>query len=103
MALIYGSGDPHRSGEISRKVKAGKLRKLAPKLYTDDLRTEPEEIIRRHRLEIATHFYPGAVISHRSALEGTLSPAGKLHLSLPQNSAIRVIPYISTSTLNRPA
>lgn len=93
MALIYGSGDPHRSGEISRKVKAGKLRKLAPKLYTDDLRTEPEEIIRRHRLEIATHFYPGAVISHRSALEGTLSPAGKLHLSLPQKVApVRKLP-----------
>ena len=93
MALIYGSGDPQRSGETSRKVKAGKLRKLAVKLYTDDLRTEPEEIIRRHRLEIAAHFYPGAVISHRSALEGTLSPGGKLHISLPQKVApVRKLP-----------
>jgi hypothetical protein len=50
MALIYGSGDPQRSREISRKVKAGTLRKLATKLYTDDLRTEPAEIMRRHRL-----------------------------------------------------
>ncbi len=72
-----------KSVEIARAVKAGKLRKLAPKLYTDDLKSPPEEIISRHRLEIAAHFYPGAVISYRSALEGNLSPGGKLHLSLP--------------------
>lgn len=93
MTMIYGSGDPQRSGEISRKVKAGKLRKLAAKLYTDDLRTAPAEIIRRHRLEIAAQFYPNAVISHRSALEGTLSPGGKLHISLPQKVApVRKLP-----------
>jgi hypothetical protein len=93
MALIYGSSDKARSAEIGRKVKAGKLRKLAPKLYTDDLRIAPEEVVRRHRLEIAAHFYPGAVISHRSALEGMLSPAGKLHLSLPGTLApVRKLP-----------
>jgi hypothetical protein len=49
--------------------------------------------MRRHRLEIAAHFYPGAVISHRSALEGTLSPSGKLHISLPQKVApVRKLP-----------
>jgi hypothetical protein len=104
MTLIYGSADPQRSGEISRKVKAGKLKKLASKLYTDDLRTEPAEIIRRHRLEIAVHFYPGAVISHRSALEGTLSPAGKLHLSLPQKSApVRKLPGLEIRIWEGPA
>ena len=42
----------------------------------DALRSDPAEIIRRHRFEIAAHFYPNAVISHRSALESTLSTAG---------------------------
>ncbi|MCC5839408.1 MAG: Fic family protein [Opitutales bacterium] len=93
MALFYGSSDKARSVEIARKVKVGKLRKLAPKLFTDDLRTAHEEVVRRHRLEIAAHFYPDAVISHRSALEGTLSPAGKLHLSLPGTVApVRKLP-----------
>lgn len=93
MAIIYGSSDPLRSRKISLKVKAGKLRKLAPKLYTDDLRTDATELVRRHRLEIAARFYPGAVISHRSALEGTLSPHGKLHLSLPGKVApVRKLP-----------
>jgi len=47
------------------------------------LDSSAEEIVRRHILEIAAHFYPGALISHRSALEGPVSPRGKLHLTLP--------------------
>lgn len=86
MALIFGTSNRQRSAEISRAVKAGKLRKLASKLYTDDLKTASETIIRRNRLQIASHFYPRAVLSHRSALEGNVSPAGKLHLSVPRKA-----------------
>jgi hypothetical protein len=64
-------------------VKAGRARKIAAKIYTDDLKTPPEDLVRRHRLEILAHFYPGAVISHRSAIEANVSPRGKLHLTLP--------------------
>lgn len=94
MAIHFGSADPQRSGEISRAVKAGTLRKLAPKIYTDELNAPPEEIVRRSRLEIAAHFYPGAVISHRSALEsGNISPRGKFHLTLPNAAApVRKLP-----------
>lgn len=93
MALIFGSSDKSRSAEIVRKVRAGKLRKLASKIYTDDLKAPADDIIQRHRLEIAARFYPGAVISHRSALEGTPSPAGKIHLSLFGNVApVRKLP-----------
>lgn len=84
MALLFGTSNRQRSAEISRAVKAGKLRKLASKLYTDDLKSAAETIVQRNRLQIAAHFYPGAVISHRSALEGRVSPAGKLHLSIPR-------------------
>lgn len=83
MTLIFGTSNRQRSAEISRAVKAGKLRKLAPKLYADDLNTSAAIIIRRNRLQIAAHFYPSAVLSHRSALEtGNISPVGKLHLSV---------------------
>ena len=91
MAIIFAS--TVRTSEIVRAVKAGKLRKLASKLYTDDLISAPEEIMHRHRLEIAAHFYPGAVISHRSALEGDISPRGKLHLTLQRMVApVRKLP-----------
>ena len=82
MSLIFAS--TARTAETLRAVRAGRMRKLASKLYTDDLTSAPGEIVRRHRLEIVAHFYPGAVISHRTALEGnTVSPGGKLHLTLP--------------------
>ncbi len=82
MALFFGTSKPDRSLVISRAVKAKTVRKLAPKIYTDDLKSRAEDIIRRHRLEIAAHFYPGAVISHRSAIESGVSPAGRLYLTV---------------------
>ena len=51
MAIIFAS--TVRTPEVVRAVKAGKLRKLASKLYTDDLTSSAEEIMHRHRLEIA--------------------------------------------------
>jgi len=91
MAIIFSNAS--KALEISRFVKAGKLRKLASKIYTDDLTSSPGDIVRRNRLEIAAHFYPGALISHRSALEGNVSPGGKLHLTVPNAVApVRKLP-----------
>ena len=102
MAIIFAS--TAKTPEIVRAVKAKKLRKLASKLYTDDLTSSPEDIVRRHRLEIAAHFYPGALISHRSALEGNISPGGKLHLTLPNAVApVRKIPGLEIRIWRGPA
>ena len=91
MAIVFGTAS--RSAEVSRAVKSGRMRKIAAMLYTDDLTSPSEEIVRRHRLEIAAHFYPGALISHRSALEADISPGGKLHLTLPRAVApVRKLP-----------
>ena len=102
MAIIFGS--TARTPEIIRAVKAGKMRKLASKLYTDDLTSSADEIVRRHRLEIAAHFYPGALISHRSALEGNVSPGGKFHLTLPGAVApVRKLPGLEIRIWRGPA
>ncbi len=102
MSVIFANG--MRALEISRAIKAGKLRKLASKLYTDELRAPPEEIVRRHQFEIVAHFYPGAVISHRSALEGKVSPGGKLHLTLPNAVApLRQLPGLEIRIWRGPA
>ncbi len=94
MTIVFGSSSSQRSSEISRNVKAGRLRKLASKIYTDDLNAPAEDIILRHRLEIAAHFYPGAVISHRSVLEaGQPGRNGRLHLTVTQAVApVRSLP-----------
>jgi len=102
MAIIFANAA--KALGISRSVKAGKLRKLASKLYTDDLISSAEDIVRRHRLEIAAHFYPGALISHRSALDGNISPGGKLHLTLPNAVApVRKLPGLEIRIWRGPA
>lgn len=86
------------SGTITRAVKAGRMRKIASKLYTDDLTSSLEEIVHQNRLEIIANFYPGGVISHRSALEGKVSPRGKFDITLPGADARCASP---TRTLGR--
>ncbi len=104
MALFFGTSHSKRSAEISRAVKAGTLRKLAPKLYTDDLNSPAETIVQRSRLMIAAHFYPNAVISHRSALEGgSVSSQGKFHLSVPRKGVPpRKLPGLEIRIWNGP-
>lgn len=71
--IIFGSASARESTAISRDVRAGRLRHLAPKLYTANLTDPAEGIIRRHLYRILSHYYPKAVVSHRSALEGGIS------------------------------
>ena len=68
--IILSSSQPRTSQMISRAVRAGKLRKLAPKIYSSNLIDPPEIIITRNRYFILGQLFPNAVISHRSALEG---------------------------------
>lgn len=68
--IVFGSADTRVSTAISREVRAGRLRRIAPKLYTTNLKDPPESIVRRHLYRILARYYPGAVVSHRSALEG---------------------------------
>lgn len=74
--IIFGSSDPVISRTISQAVKDRILQKLAPRLYTSNLKDSPETIIRRNLYHILSEYFPGAVISHRTALEGGPSSEG---------------------------
>ena len=79
--VVFGSAESRVSTAISREVKAGRLRRIAPKLYTTNLQDPPEAIVRRNLYRILGRYYPGAVVSHRSALEGGLTRDGTLFLT----------------------
>ena len=60
---------------VSHRVKAGKLRKLASRLYTRNLTDPPEEaVVKRNLWHIVAAYFPGALIVDRTALEN--APAG---------------------------
>ena len=79
--IIFGSSDSTISKRISQLEKEGKIRKLTPKVYTGNLEDEPEKIIRRNLFSILGHLYPGAVLSHRSAIEFKPTSSGHLFLT----------------------
>jgi len=52
---------------LVKAASAGKIRRLAPRVYTADLAHPPEELIRRNWQRIVAHLVPQAVIVDRSA------------------------------------
>jgi Fic family protein len=79
--IIFGSSDSKISKAISKLENEGRIRKLAPRLYSGNLEDEPENIIRRNLFLILGHLYPGAVLSHRSALEFKPTSTGQIFLT----------------------
>lgn len=79
--IIFGSSDSSISKKISQLEREGKIRKLAPRLYTGNLEDEPEKIISRNLFSVLGHLYPGAVLSHRSALEFKPTSTGQIFLT----------------------
>jgi hypothetical protein len=65
---------------VSRAVSAGKLRKLASRLYTRNLEDAPETIIRRSIWHIAAGYFPNALIADRTALENAPAADGSICL-----------------------
>lgn len=61
------------SSEVSRRVADGRLRKLATRLYTRNLRDTPQDIVRRNLWAIVAGYFPDALVADRTALE--LGPA----------------------------
>jgi len=79
--IIYASSDSQISRAIQAKLKAGQLVKLGSRLYSSNMVDSPEAIIARNLYGILGKLFPGAVISHRSALEGGPSSDGIIFLS----------------------
>jgi hypothetical protein len=77
------AADSATRARLARQAKAGKLRRLHEGVYTDDLTSPPEAIIRRELLALVALLVPDGVVSHRSALEAGPTATGKLFLTGP--------------------
>ena len=66
--------------EVSRAVKACKLRKLASRLYTRNMTDPPEAVVARNLWNIVAGYFPGALIADRTALENAPASDGSVCL-----------------------
>lgn len=79
--IVFGSSDSIVSRAIGQGLKAGQIRKLAPRLYTSNLKDSPEAIISRNQYFILSNLFPGAILSYRTALEAGTSKEGTIFLT----------------------
>ncbi len=80
----------HISSEVSRRVAAGRLRKLATRLYTRNLDDDADTIVRRNLWNIVAGYFPGALIADRTAIELEPAEDGSICLVSPRGSEVEL-------------
>jgi hypothetical protein len=88
--LIYASRDPNKSRELKKLEEDGIIKKISPRIYTTNLTETPESIIRRNIFQIIAKLYPGALLSHRSALEYKPTETGNIFLTYTYTKKIKL-------------
>lgn len=99
--IVFGSSDPAISQQIAKHIREGKLKKIAPRIYTGKLTDSPEEIIKRNLFSILGTLYNGAVLSHRSAFEYRPTESGMLFLTYTYTKKIG-LPGVTLSFIAGP-
>lgn len=80
---VVFTSDASLSEKVAREVKAGRARKIGPRLYTTNTRDDPGRVVRQNWWQVLSLLVPGAVVSHRTALEGAISPLGRVYVTGP--------------------
>lgn len=78
---VVFTSDTSLSEDVAKAVKAEKARKIGPRLYTTNMKDEPARVVRQNWWQILSLLVPGCVVSHRTALEGTISPTGRVYVT----------------------
>jgi fido (protein-threonine AMPylation protein) len=75
MPLLTAGDDKAEARRLQRLAKQGRLRRIYAGIYTDDLAQPLETVVRRELLALCALIAPGAILSHRSALESSRTTA----------------------------
>ena len=67
--VITGSKRPDVAKLLARLKREGRVARLAPRIYTTNLTDTAENIVRRNLWTIVGRLWPGARLSHRTAIE----------------------------------
>ncbi|MBT3296983.1 MAG: cell filamentation protein Fic [Verrucomicrobia bacterium] len=79
--LLFTSSNDAQGRLCRRLLRDGKVRKLVPRVYTSNLSAPPSSIVQRNLYPILAKLFPGALVSHRSALEGKPAEDGTIFLT----------------------
>lgn len=68
------------SGLVNQATKSGKIKKLGSRLYTKNLNSPPESIVKRNWYFLLKDYYPDALIADRTAIENQPSSDGSVFI-----------------------
>lgn len=68
------------SALVHQAVKDGKIRKIGSRLYTKDMSSPPEDIVKRNWYFLLRDYYPDALISDRTAIENKPAADGSVFI-----------------------
>ncbi len=88
--VIFGSSDKRISKQVNNLLKQGKIRKIAPRIYSSNLKEPIREIVKRNLFQILSKLYPGALLSHRSAFEFEPTKAGHIFLTYTYTRKVKL-------------
>ena len=100
--LILATDDANESKMLSRLLEKGRVRKLAPKVYTTNLIDSPESIIRRNLMELLAWRLPGCVISYRSAQSMRPTEKGNIYITYSFTKRIESYPGVILNVIEGP-
>lgn len=88
--LLFTNANPQAAYKIKKRLIQGEIRKIAPKIFTSNFDEPPSEIIARNIFEILGALYPGAVLSHRTALEFKLTSSAQIFVTYSYTKKIKL-------------
>jgi Fic family protein len=88
--VIFASSDTTISRQLGKLEETGQIKKIAPRIYTSNFNESEEIIIRRNIFTILGKLYPGAVLSHRSALEFKPTTANQIFVTYTYTKKIEL-------------
>lgn len=88
--IIFATSDIALNRQLSQLETEGQIKKIAPRIYTSNFDESEEIIIRRNIFTILGKLYPGAVLSHRSALEFKPTTANQIFVTYTYTKKIEL-------------
>jgi fido (protein-threonine AMPylation protein) len=79
--VLFSSSNKSESATLAKLLRQGQIRKIAPRIFTSNLEEDPAVIVKRNWYQILSHLFPGAMLSHRSAIESRPSKSGDIFLT----------------------
>ena len=79
--LLYAELTPAQKRAVQRDLQGGKLQRIVTGVASTLPEADWPALIARERLRVLVALFPGAVLSHRSALAGGQPVAGVIHLT----------------------